>query len=209
MNKKIALSGLSILTALALMGGAVFAFFSSQATSNNNLFGAGNLVLQLDDNDESASATVTGSIGVGTSAFAPGDDVDGFISLHNDGSIDIAEVEMGTAVTETADPGADSFLADKLNVTVQVDTTTGTNGICDTPTNLTSSIDSAVGDGSTPLTLTEMNGDTFDAITPGLAAGDTRDLCINVAFDNSAGNIYQGDAIDVDFTFTGNQDASQ
>lgn len=208
MNTKIALSTLSILTVLAMVGGATYAFFSSTATSEDNVFGTGDLVLQLDDvNESTPAATVTASIG--DSDFAPGEDVDGFISLHNDGSLDIVEVEMGAAVTETSDPGADSFLPDVLNMTVMVDTTTGTNGVCDTPSDLTSGIDTAVGDGSSPLTLAELDGNTFDAITPGLVAGATRDLCINVEFDSSAGNTYQGDEVSVDFSFTGNQDASQ
>lgn len=49
MNKKIALSGLSILTALALIGGATFAFFSDVETSHNNVLQAGALDLKIDN----------------------------------------------------------------------------------------------------------------------------------------------------------------
>lgn len=51
-NKKIAFSLISIVSALAIMGGATFAYFSSQATSTDNVFGSGTLELLLDDNNE-------------------------------------------------------------------------------------------------------------------------------------------------------------
>jgi len=207
-NKKIALSLLSIVSALVIVGGATFAFFSSSATSESNLFGAGDLVLQLDDVNESTPVgTVTASIGA--SDFAPGADVDGFISLHNDGSIGIAEVEFGATVTETNDGGAASNLADVLLLKVEVDTNTGTNGVCDTPSDITAAMDLAVGNNDGTLRLSELDGDVYDAITPGLAPGVTRDLCINVEFESTAGDEYQNDAISVDFDFTGNQDSSQ
>jgi predicted ribosomally synthesized peptide with SipW-like signal peptide len=47
MNKKIALSSLSIMAALALIGGATFAFFSDTETSTGNTFTAGSLDLQI------------------------------------------------------------------------------------------------------------------------------------------------------------------
>ena len=93
MNSKIAMSGLSILASLAVMGGATFAFFSSAATSTANTFAAGSLVLQVDDVDDTTpAATVDASItGAG---MAPGSSTTGFISLHNGGSIDIEKIKL-------------------------------------------------------------------------------------------------------------------
>lgn len=49
MNTKIALSTLSIFSALALVGGATFAFFSDTETSTGNTFTAGSLDLKVDN----------------------------------------------------------------------------------------------------------------------------------------------------------------
>lgn len=48
MNTRIALSGLSILASLAIIGGATFAFFSDTETSEDNVFVAGSLDLKVD-----------------------------------------------------------------------------------------------------------------------------------------------------------------
>ena len=49
MNKKIALSGISILTALTLVGAGAFAFFSDTETSTGNILAAGELDLKIDN----------------------------------------------------------------------------------------------------------------------------------------------------------------
>lgn len=49
MNKKIALSGISILTALTLVGAGAFAFFSDTETSTGNILAAGALDLKIDN----------------------------------------------------------------------------------------------------------------------------------------------------------------
>ncbi len=46
MNSKIALSAISILASLALVGGATFALFSDVATSSDNTFATGTLNLR-------------------------------------------------------------------------------------------------------------------------------------------------------------------
>lgn len=59
MNKKIALSGLSILTSFALIGGAAFAFFSDTETSIGNTFTAGAIDLQIDNTSYVTDSTGT------------------------------------------------------------------------------------------------------------------------------------------------------
>lgn len=208
-NRKIATSAISIVTALALMGGATFAFFNSTATSANNTFTSGTLDLFVDDDNESAvDNSVIGSISA--SNFAPGQTVNGFVSLHNPGSLAIAEIELTADTSETADPGADSDMRDVLNLTVLLDDTTTPDSACAGGTDLTTTIEGVVGDGDATLTLAEFdNGtDDYDALQ-GLTAGQTRNVCFAVEFDSDAGNIYEGDAVNTTFTFTANQDASQ
>ncbi len=208
MNSKIALSAISILASLALVGGATFALFSDVATSSDNTFATGTLNLQIDDTDQSATESVTGSIFANN--FAPGQSVTSFISLHNPvGSLPIAEVEMTADTLETADPDGLSDLRNVLQLAVMVDDSTP-DSECTGGASVTSAIDLQVGDNVTPLTLAEFdNGtDEYDAL-PGLLAGETKYVCFTVTFDSTAGNTYQGDVVNTTFTFTGNQDVSQ
>ena len=104
------------------MGAATFAYFSDTNSSTGNTFTAGNLDLRLDDVNESlSSGSITASIG--GIDIAPGATVSGFISVHNAGSVDMAEVVFGADQTA----GADSpNLADVIDLTVM----TGTNNTC-------------------------------------------------------------------------------
>jgi predicted ribosomally synthesized peptide with SipW-like signal peptide len=60
MNKKIALSSLSIMAALALIGGATFAFFSDTETSTGNTFTAGAIDLQIDNTSYALDHNIPG-----------------------------------------------------------------------------------------------------------------------------------------------------
>ena len=210
-NRKIFLSGMSILSALILMGAGAYAFFSSSATSSDNTFASGTLNLFLDDANESAADNSV-TISISASNFAPGASTSGFISLHNPGTLPIAEVEMTMDTAETLDPSANSDMRDVLNLTVLLDDTTP-DSACSGGTNLTSAIDTQVGNGSGQLTLAESDDgtDQFDAFLTGtgLAASATRNVCFTVTFDSGASNIYQGDAVNTTITFTANQDVSQ
>ncbi len=193
MNTKIALSGLSIFAALALMGGATFAFFSGSATSVGNIFGSGTLILQLDDNDESTPvATVTASLG--GSNLAPGATVSGSISMHNGGSVSIAEVNVGSTETVSSSPD----LATKLNITAA---NIGTDSTCATGTvNVLSSM---------PATLAALNTTTVDLPSSGLTAGATKYLCLSLTLDSGTDDTFQSKSITETFNFIGHQDLSQ
>lgn len=202
MNKRIVLSSVSIFASLALVTGATFAFFSDSGTSNDNVFAAGNLTLQLDDDDEPTFATnddaVTASFG--GSDMAPGDAVTDFVSLHNGGSVDIAEIELGANKT-----AGDDALADELNLTVR----TGSDSACTGSTDHTTVIDTQIGGGDGTLTLSELIATDYDAL-PGITVGGA-DLfmCLTTTMDPSADNTLQGTSITVDVVFTANQDLSQ
>lgn len=188
MNTKIALSAMSILASLALLGGATFAFFSSTATSTGNVFGSGTLTLQLDDNnDEVPASTITASFG--DSSMAPGDSTSGFISMHNDGSIDIAKVNLSSTETVSSSPD----LADKLNIT---SAKIGTESTCTTsPTDITSSF----------TTLAALNSAGLDLPSSAIAAGADKFLCMTFTLDSGTGDAYQGKSITETFTFLGSQ----
>lgn len=194
------MSALSIFASLAIMGGATFAFFSNSGTSTDNVFGAGSLDLKLDDLNESFTDNVSASLTF--SNLAPGATASAqFISLHNGGSLPIAEVEMGA--TKTAHDGDGDALEDVINLTVL----TGTDNTCTTgQVNQTGAIATVVGNNALPLTLGELIATDYDAL-PGL--GSDYFVCFQATMDSGAGNEFQGDSVTVSMDFMGNQDVSQ
>lgn len=92
MNKRIALSGLSILTALALIGGATFAFFSDVETSHDNVLQAGALDLTIDNSSyynrvlqtltSWQLSDLTNQVFFAFRDLKPGDEGEDTISLH-------------------------------------------------------------------------------------------------------------------------------
>jgi hypothetical protein len=60
-NRKIAMSGLSILTAFAMMGGSAFAAFTTTATATGNTFSTTTPGLTVNVNNTGAGTNVTGA----------------------------------------------------------------------------------------------------------------------------------------------------
>lgn len=207
MNKRIVLSSVSIFASLALVTGATFAFFSDSGTSSGNVFGAGTLDLQLDDTNDPFANDITATFNV--SDMAPGDSAAQEISLHNEGSVDIAEIAMGLTSTNV-DPDADpSDLRDVLDMEVRAGGSKS-GDVCTGGTDVTGAIDAVVGNGGVPLTMAEFTGDTYDSLPIALpAAGADSQVCISVAMQSTAGDIYQGDSATASFVFTAHQDVSQ
>jgi predicted ribosomally synthesized peptide with SipW-like signal peptide len=190
--KKILLSILSVGVTGALVVGVTKAFFSSQATSTGNVFGSGDLVMQLDDNnDTTPAATITASFG--KNGMAPGETTSGFVSMHNNGSIAMAKVKLGGDETVTSDPD----LAGKLNITsAKIDTVSTCTS---SPTDITSSFSTLAALNTTDVTLPSSS----------IAGGDTKYLCMTFTLNSGTDDTYQGKSITDAFTFTGYQDMSQ
>lgn len=197
MNTRIALSSLSILASLALMGGATLAYFSDAGTSSGNTFSTGTLNLKLTDEDETIQDAVTASFG---DTLAP-DECTGnqTLSLQNSGSIAAhhAEVTVSNSVTDTNDDAIvdmDAFLRinlltyDGSDVTSQIPDT-NTNGFKDLAdwAATAAALDS--------LALTDLSTD--------------HPLVLDVCLDASAENELQGDSVASTFTVTLNQDSTQ
>ena len=110
MNRKIAISALSALTALGLMGAATFAFFSDVGSSNNNVFAAGDFDMQLSDNNEEDLDSVSGTWGL---ASAPGDTFTGDLRVTNVGSVNADHIELqfvNSVVDAVSGPGTVSTI---------------------------------------------------------------------------------------------------
>lgn len=81
MNKKIFFSTLSILSALAMMGGATFAYFTDYRVSQNNNFSAGTLKLDINQNP-------TGYSAFNVSDLQPEDSKGRCLEIDNTGNLD-------------------------------------------------------------------------------------------------------------------------
>lgn len=82
---------MSIVAALALVGGATFAFFTDIGSSNNNTFTSGTFDLQIKDTDEGFADTVLAST-VSPASWAPGDSFVSFVCFKNNGSVPIQQI---------------------------------------------------------------------------------------------------------------------
>jgi hypothetical protein len=197
MNKKIALSAVSILTSLALMSGAAFAFFSDTGTSSANVFATGTLDLKLTDNNETAQDSVTASFGSNT--LVPGSCTGNqSLSLQNTGTVTAnhAEVRVANVVTDTNDnasPDMHAFL--RINL-LTYDAGDVTSQISDVNANGWKDLaDWEAGAGLDNLALTNLN--------------TNHPLVMDICLDSSAGNTLQGDSVTSTFTVDLNQDAVQ
>lgn len=204
MNSKIAMSAVSIMASLAVMGGATFAFFSNSGTSSGNVFATGTLDLKLSDSAvnggllETTQDTVTSSFGSNT--LAPGTCTGPqTLKLRNSGTIaaNHAEVHIANVVTdanENATNDIDQFL--RINTLTY-------DGVDQTPqfgnTNTTAFRD--LGDWAA-------NPTKLDDLSLTNLATD-HDLVLDVCLDSSADDTLQGDSVTSTFTVDLNQDASQ
>ena len=195
-NRRIIASGLSIVSALAVMGGATFAFFSDTGTSSNNVFAAGSLDLQLSNDASTYSDSVTATFG--GSNLAPGQCLSAdALNLKNNGSVaaDHAEVAVSNLVTDAgsnANPDMDSYLRFQVlnydggsEVSIPDSNVNGYRDIADLQAS----------GGLDNLSLTDIN--------------TNHALNVQVCLDASAPSEIQGDQVDSTFTVTLNQDASQ
>lgn len=199
MNTKIALSALSILTALSLMGGATFAYFSDAGTSSANTFSTGTLILKLTDSNETDQDSVTASFG--SSTLVPGSCTGNqTLNLQNTGTVaaNHAEVAVSNVVTDnapTASPDMAAWLRinlltyDAVSVLGQITDTNG-NGwadLADWQALSATALDN--------LGLANLNGN--------------HPLVMDVCLNSTTPNEVQSDSVVSTFTVTLNQDSSQ
>ena len=209
-NKKIAMSAMSIVAALTLAGGATFAFFSDEATRPSNTFGTASMDLELANDGVTFLDDVTATFSV--SNMIPGQIRAQTITFRNNGTTPIAEIAMKLDATSADDSSPDgSDLRNVLNVRVfEGSTADGTNTSCTGGTEVTSTIETAVQNNGTPLTFTDWNGDTYDSLSLPIPVGlSTQNLCVAVELEPTANNDYQGDSANATFTFVAHQSTTQ
>ena len=201
MNRRIILSGTTIVASLALMVGGTFAFFSDEGTSSGNTLTAGTLTLLLNGAEDISTNIFT------VADMAPGDVKAATIGLSKDGSsIDIAKVGFKSEADN------DTFGADLL---LRVHEGGGiVGGLCD-GAEVTSDIESDLSLGAGELTVDNFTA-FFDSLFDGAVTGastatfsntSTNTVCLEVEFVEDANNDNQGESTDVTFTFKALQSA--
>jgi predicted ribosomally synthesized peptide with SipW-like signal peptide len=176
MERQVLVSLLVFGIAASALGAGTFAFFSDTAQSSSNLFTATTLNLLVNNVD-----AVTGTIG--STAFSPGDEVTGSLTLKNAGTIANSEVDLDFAFdfVATDAAGATSDMAKFLQVTELSYGTANLLTGCLTDGNANGFIDLADLDGQTCV----------DQGSPGTGTA----LSMKVKFHTTAGNDLQGDSV--------------
>ena len=215
MNKKIFLSGVSILSALVLMGAATFAFFNDVASSNNNTFSSGTFALSIRDDNEGFTDTIVDSFDTPTN-WAPGDKSTDFICFRNDGSIPIEQVLFRLTSADAGSTTLDDFiyvsnieLGDVTSNPTACEAvgTVGTEGL----TNFKALFDSRFGVDaplSSLIPLIEGDDNVQDDLLDGPAAISPNSifkLRVEWTFNSSATEAVAGEAVNVNLGFTGTQ----
>lgn len=175
-TKKIAISLLSIVTALTLTGGATYAFFSDSATSGNNAFATGTLNINIDQSGGifENSTPITG--------WQPGEERFVRFDITNDGSLPVI---LRAAATGTWDIGA--LDATKVQV-VKVEFWNGSAW----------QQIAAAAEGLTGFVYYSPDGTNLHLFT--LAGGARKEFRLTVKLDESADDAYQGRTFNASIT---------
>ncbi len=203
-NKRIVISGLSILSSLALMAGASFALFSDSASSQDNKFSTGNADLQIAEDvvPQGDPGTYFDSItGVSFSDIAPGFTMNKDFWLKNNSAGDFGmnlTVDLNDLKGTTPDP-----LDDNLMVMFRCDTdqTPGINE-GDATTVSKSVADWLTGD---PVALPSV-GANEGASNATTASDQDELLCrMTASLSSEVGNAVEGTDLSFDVFFEGTQ----
>lgn len=209
LNKKMALSAMSILTSLALLGGATFAFFSDAGTSSDNIFSSGTLDMELTDSDEGPTDDVSGTWGL---ASAPGDPFSGTLDIKNSGSVPADHIELvfPNLVTDAlSGPGTlGSIPMDTVIEITELKFDTNADGdYLDAGEDLLASV---VAGGNGIKDLNDLESTVFDDIDFSGVQSTNHSLSMKGRLHpDQTVDQHQGDSVNMTLDVTMNQDASQ
>lgn len=199
MNRRIILSLISIVSAVSLLGGAAYAFFSDVGTSTNNSFASGTFDLKLTDASQTALDDVS-ETWTGTNMAPGGATVSATLSLRNSGTVagDHVHFKAANTPTDVAPTEDDGTMAKHLEVTVMTYDAV----------NILPLFTDYNGNGHIDLEDLQSGGDgvNIGALTD---TGVDHPLVMGVRLDSATNDTYQGDSVNSTFTATLHQDASQ
>lgn len=200
MNTRILTSVLTIITVVAAVAGATYAFFSDSGTSSGNVFTSGTLELKLSDGNEADQDNVTATWGDTT--LNPGDTGSGTLAITNAGSIagfiDISGVTI--ANTENGCNASESSVDSSCGTPGAGDGELGANLLIHAFWDIDGDGVYESGDGDTSIYGTDTVFATLDGFgaasvdDEALGAGATKRISINWALPGATGNIVQSDS---------------
>lgn len=191
MKKQMVLVAMSLLLGLALIGGGTFAFFSDSVETNST-FAAGTL-------DLSANPTTI----IDVEDLKPGDSIVKDFELENTGTLDISKVTLDTDYKVIDEEGNNT---DDFGEHIEVEFLYNADNL-----------DEVVYE----TTLAELKDMTPEAISKhiffptlgeeGLPSGDEHDFVVKINFvDNGEDqNQFQGDSLELEWTFNAEQQAGE
>jgi predicted ribosomally synthesized peptide with SipW-like signal peptide len=198
-DKKVELTRRKVLGGLATIGAAgaatgagTMAYFDDTETSSGNTVQAGTLDLTTAEGS---------SLDLNDIELAPGQSVSASVDLQNDGTVSANHVEVDTSYSEGDSDGnvdAQSF-AEQLEVSTLEYSGSDITTYTDT-------------DGNGTLTLHELSDQTLDDLQPAPETNSGNSETFNIELTlpgEDTGNAFQGEGVDISFTFTLNQDSSQ
>lgn len=216
---------LSVVTALAMAGGATYAFFSDVATSSNNTFSTGTLSMQVRDNNQGFTDAISESF-ASPSNWVPGEAYTDFVCFQNNGTVNIQDIYFNiTQSGTTGDTGLKNFInAEKVELglaTADECATAGTPGVglTDFTPLVLSRFDGTIGDADSKVTLAELitdvtgtdkdEDDLLDGEENLLPPGQRLKFRVTWRFDPSATGSVSGASIITNMSFTGTQNENQ
>lgn len=202
MNTKIALSGISILASLALVGGATFALFTDIATSQNNTFATGNGDLLIAPEGPESPGTYVDDIpapAIDESDIFPGFTQDYIFWLKNNSSSAIS-LDLVATFDDVVTTG-DAEIANQLNVAFTCQSDTDSNGSFDTTIATAGPFTVNAWDvGSAPLGTLGANDSTDDG-----EGADEAECTMTVSLPVSADDTIAGSSVRFDGVFDATQ----
>lgn len=208
-NRKIAISALSILSAGAIMTGATFAFFSDVGASNDNVFNSGTMDMVLSDLDQTGE-TVTATWGL---ASNPGDVFTGDLKIKNSGSTPADHIELKfTNIVTNASSGPGTVSTTPFDQVIEIQTFGwDSDGNGSTDVDLLPGVNDFNANGIKDLDdLENQSLDDFDNLTFGGTQNADHFLTIAGRMSPTlAVDQHQGDSVSMDLDVTMNQDTSQ
>ncbi|MGF7058951.1 TasA family protein [Brassicibacter mesophilus] len=181
MNKKILSLTVAIAVVFAFAGAGTMAWFTSQATSTNNTFKTGTLIL---------------------GGIVDGEDVNEVFEAVAFGNMEPGEPPIKVQTTKLKNVGTLPFYLYRLTASDLVDSNAANeidDTILDQVIDVVITIDGDEVFNGKLSQLQEDNGGFFDPIYA-VQPGETRDMVITASMDTQAGNDYQGLSMNCDLT---------
>lgn len=222
LNKRIAVGFMSIAGALAIAGGATFAYFSDAVSSTGNTFSSGTLDIQIRDENQGFGDAVTASAVV-EGLYPGGDEYVSYLCFRNSGNTPIQEI-----LTKMTGEGNINELSPWINVTKvelgavpsgECDAANGDTNLGDFTTDFVSRFDGAGGQPQTGTVslyelLSDLDGTNRDEddLLDGIAALLPADPNVLLKFrttwemDLDAPNTAQAKSVTINTEFVARQD---